>query len=399
MKTINSHVLKKKKILLRVDLNVPVVNGLITDRSRIESIKSTIKKLKDGQNKIFLISHYGRPKGKINKKLSLEFLRPILCEEFDIKKIFFLKSIDNNLIKKMQHEMALGDICLMENIRFYKNEEENNIDFSKNLSELFDVYVNDAFSASHRKHASIVGIPNFLPSFAGDNLLYEINNLNIFLDKPMKPNTSIIGGSKISTKIEILNNLVENFNNIIIGGAMANTFLLAEGIEIGKSVVEKEMLTIAKKIKDKAKNFNCKIILPIDVVCANNLKDISNIRRCNVKNILPNQMILDLGEETLKLIISILLKSNSILWNGPLGAFEYKPFDYSTIEIANFFKKKLKNIHVKTLVGGGDTISAIKMAKAENSFTYTSNAGGAFLEWLAGKESPGIQALKLNNLN
>ena len=398
MKTINNYSIKNKNLLLRVDLNVPVVDGVITDKSRIISIKSSINKLIERKNKIFLISHFGRPKGKYNKKFSLEFICQILGKELGVNKIDFMNGINIDEIRDQQNKMKFGEICLFENIRFYEGEEKNDLNFAKKLSECFDVYINDAFSVSHRNHASIVGITKYLPSLAGDNLLNEINNLNLFLHNPKKPNTAIIGGSKISTKIEILKNLVEYFDNIAICGAMANTFLLAKGLKVGKSLAEHKLIDVAKKIITQGKNFNCNIILPVDVVCSKGLKDLNNIRHSKVENILPNQMILDIGDKSIKKINKILLRSSMILWNGPLGAFEYKPFNHATMEIANTIKKNSKMLNIMTLAGGGDTISAIKMAKAEDSFSYISNAGGAFLEWLEGKESPGIRALKANTL-
>lgn len=398
MKTINNYSLKYKNLLIRVDLNVPVVDGIIIDKSRIVSIKSSINKLIKTKNKIFLISHLGRPKGKYNKKFSLEFICKILGKEFGVNKIYFMNGINIDEIQNLQNKMKFGEICLFENIRFFKEEEKNDLNFAKKLSECFDVYINDAFSASHRNHASIVGITKYLPSLAGNNLLNEMNNLNLFLNNPKKPNTAIIGGSKISTKIDLLKNLVENYDNIVIGGAMANTFLLAKGFNVGKSLVEYKLVDVAKKILTQGKNFNCNIILPIDVVCSKGLKDLNNIRYSSVENILPNQMILDIGNKSIKKINKILSKSNMILWNGPLGAFEYEPFNHATKEIANTIKKNSQMLNITTLAGGGDTVSAIKMAKAEDSFSYISNAGGAFLEWLEGKESPGIRALKENTL-
>ena len=399
MKNINNYSVKQKNILLRVDLNVPVINGVITDKSRIVCLKKFIQKLIDTNNKIFLISHLGRPKGKFNKKYSLKFICKILANELKIKKVDFLNNFENKKIKQQQKKMVFGEVCLFENIRFNLEEENNDMKFAERLSDCFDIYINDAFSVSHREHASIVSIPKFLPSLAGDNLLNEIKNIDLFLSRSKKPSTAILGGSKISTKIELINNLVENFDNIIIGGAMANTFLFSQGFKIGKSIFEKNLVYVAKEILIKAKNLKCNIILPIDVVCSTNLKDSNNISYSSIKNILPDQMILDIGKKSVKHINDIILKSNMILWNGPLGVFEQKPFDSATIEVANIIKKNSKTLNILTLAGGGDTISAIKKAKAENGFSYISNAGGAFLEWLEGKESPGVKALKENKIN
>jgi len=399
MKTINNYRVKEKKVLLRVDLNVPVVNGRITEKSRIYALKSTVKKLIENKNKIFLLSHFGRPNGQYNTKYSLEFICSTLIEELGIKKIHFINKFDNNEIKSIINKMDFGDVCLFENIRFHPGEEKNDLAFIKELSINFEIYINNAFSASHREHASIVGITQYLPSLAGDSLLEEIKNINLFINNPKKPNVAIIGGSKISTKINLLHNLIKFFDTIVIGGAMANTFLYANEINIGLSLVEKDLAKIAKLILEKAKNYNCKIILPIDVVCSNSMNDKSNIRHCDVQNILSDQMALDLGNKTIQLITQSILRTKMILWNGPLGAFEYKPFEFATIEIANVIKNRAKILNIITLVAGGDTISAIKMAKAEKSFSYISTAGGALLEWLEGKESPGFRALIENTID
>jgi len=398
MKTINNYSIRKKRVLFRADLNVPVINGIISEKTRIESIKSSIKKLIEKKNKIFLLSHFGRPKGTYDKKLSLKFMCSDLAEEFKLEKIHFIKEIKSQAIRETINDISFGDVCLLENVRFYKKEETNDLNFAKELAKNFDVYVNDAFSASHRNHASIVGITKYLPSVAGDSLLEEINNIEIFFNNPRKPNTAILGGSKISTKTKLILNLIEYFDNIIIAGAMANTFLYVEGFNIGKSLVEKKLAKIVKEILNKAKKYNCNLILPIDVVCSKSLKDSINIRNSDVNNILPNQMILDIGNNTMQKIKETLLKSNMILWNGPLGAFEYMPFNHATIEIANAIKKNAKLRKITALAGGGDTISAIKMAKAEEGFSYISKAGGAFLEWLKGDESPGVKALRENKI-
>ena len=398
MKTLDNYNIKEKKILVRVDLNVPVLEGIIQEKSRIEIIKPTIKKLQKQKNKIFLLSHFGRPKGK-NNKYSLRFICEVLEKELNLTKIYFLDTLNNDEIKKTLNKMNSGDVCLLENIRFYPDEENNNIGFSKKLSKNFDVFINDAFSVSHRSHASIVGIPKFLPSLAGYSLLDEIKNIDDFVKNPKKPYLTIIGGSKISTKINLLYNLIKTSDAIVIGGAMANTFLHAKGINIGNSLCEKDLSTTALSIIDKSKDYNCEIILPIDVVCANNLNDKINIKNCNVNNIEPNQMALDIGINTTELIVKYILKSKMILWNGPMGAFEYKPFAKSSVQIANTIKNNSKLQNISCLAGGGDTISVIKVANAEKGFTYISKAGGAFLEWLEGKSSPGIVALKENLSN
>lgn len=399
MKTLDDYFVENQNILLRVDLNVPVVDDVVREKSRIQIIKSTINKLQKQKNKIFLISHFGRPKGEKNMKFSLKFLCSILESEFEVKKIFFLEDFKDAKISLKLNEMQASDICLFENVRFHPGEESNDLNFIKDICKHFDVFINDAFSASHREHASIVGPSKFLPSLAGPNLLEEIKKINAFINNPKKPNVAIIGGSKISTKIKLLNNLTKFCDTVIIGGAMANTFLFALNIDIGKSFCEKNLSSIALSILKKAKSNNCEIILPVDVVCANSIKDKFDINNYNVKNIPSNLMILDVGIKTIALIKHIILSSKMLLWNGPLGVFEFPPFDKSSIQIANTIKDNAKIYNIITLAGGGDTISAIKLAKAEEGFSYISKAGGAFLEWLEGKGSPGVNALKENKIN
>ncbi|PPR50141.1 MAG: Phosphoglycerate kinase [Alphaproteobacteria bacterium MarineAlpha5_Bin5] len=394
MKNLENFSINYKKVLFRADLNVPVIDGKISDFSRILAVNQSIQKLLNQNNKIFIITHFGRPKGEVNKKYSIKFLIPFLEEIYRVKKIFFLENLNSKSIIKKLDELNFGDICLVENIRFYPEEEKLDLNFAKKISNHFDVFVNDAFSASHRNHTSISGITKFLPGVAGDHLLKEIHNIDIFLKNVKKPNIAIIGGSKVSTKIKLLNNLIELFSTIVIGGAMANTFLLSNNYQLGNSLVEKELTNIAKDIQSKANKFNCKLILPIDVMCSNNVSDKINIRTCNVNKVLKNHMILDLGEKTTNFICNEILKSKMLLWNGPLGAFEHKPFDISTMKIAHTINKYSKSLNIDALAGGGDTVSAITSANAEEGFKYISNAGGAFLEWLEGNESPGIKALK-----
>jgi len=396
MKDLDNYKIENKKVLFRADLNVPVVEGVITNISRIIAVKSSIKKLISNKNKIFLISHFGRPKGKFLDKFSLNFIISSLKEVFEIDKMYFINNLNKDKINKTANEMQSGDVCLIENIRFQKEEEKIDLNFAKNISYLFDVYVNDAFSASHRNHTSITGFAKFLPAVAGNHLVKEINNINSFLQNIKKPNMAIIGGSKISTKIKLLNNLIEKFNTIVIGGAMANTFLLANKINIGDSLVEENLIDDALNIQQKAKKLNCKLILPIDVVCGKNIED-KNPVYCKIEEISSDLKILDLGEITTKLINNAIINSRMLLWNGPVGAFEYKPYDKATNEIAKTIKANAKKLNIDTLAGGGDTVSAINNIKAEEGFTYISNAGGAFLEWLEGNESPGVIALKENN--
>jgi len=397
MKSLDKINIKNKKIILRVDLNVPVLEGKITDYSRINSIIPTIEILKKNKNKIFIIAHFGRPKGKRSNKYSIKFLCKELEKVLKIPTVHFLESFDKKIIQTKISEINNGEICLFENIRFDPGEETNNLNFSKSLSSNFDIYINDAFSASHRNHSSVTGITKYLPSYAGLSFSDEIKNLDNFLEDSSKPNLAIIGGSKVSTKIKVLEFLVEIFDTIVIGGAMANTFLLSNNYNIGSSLIENDFINLSKEIQKKAKEKKCKIILPIDVVCSKNLKDKINIKTYNINDVPKDQMILDIGEQSTKLISNEILKSKSVLWNGPLGAFEYSPFDKSTISIANIIKDFSNKTQINSLAGGGDTLAAIKKANANDAFNYLSTAGGAFLEWLEGNKSPGFIALKENN--
>jgi len=398
MKNLENYKVESKRVLFRADFNVPLVDGKITDTSRIIAAKSSIKKLISNKNKIFLVAHFGRPKGEIINKYSLSFILPSLKEIFNVDKIYFLKNLDEESIKTITEDMQRGDLCLVENIRFLKEEEKIDLHFAKRISNLFDVYVNDAFSASHRNHTSITGFAKFLPAVAGNHLITEIDNINFFLENSKKPNMAIVGGSKISTKIQLLNNLIEQFSTLAIGGAMANTFLLANKKNVGNSLIEENLNEEAINVQLKAKKLNCKLILPVDAVCGKNIQDTNPVYR-KIDEISSDDMILDIGEITTKLINEEIINSKMVLWNGPVGAFEYKPYDKATNVIAKIIKFNAKKLNIDTLAGGGDTISAIKNAKAEDGFDYISNAGGAFLEWLEGNESPGVIALKENNFS
>ena len=398
MKNLKNHNIKNKKILFRADLNVPVVDGIITDTSRIKAIKSSIEILTSNKNKIFLLAHFGRPNGEVVEKYSLNFILSSLKDILNLDKIYFLEKFDQESVKKKINEMQLGNLCLVENIRFLKEEEKIDLNFANKMSSLFDVYVNDAFSASHRNHTSITGFPKFLPAVAGNHMIKEIDSINSFFDNAKKPNMAIVGGSKISTKIKLLNNLIEQFSSVVIGGAMANTFLLANNYNLGKSLVEKNLIQEANNIQLKAKKLNCELILPIDVVCGKNIHDTNPVHR-KINEVLPEEMVLDIGYESTQFINNKIINSKMILWNGPVGAFEFKPYDKATNAIANMIKVNAKKLNINTLAGGGDTVSAIKNTHAEDGFNYISNAGGAFLEWLEGNESPGVKSLKENNLS
>ncbi len=382
--------LSQKKILLRLDLNVPLKNGLITDETRINKIIPVLDFLIKQESKIIIISHIGRPKGKVNKILSL---KPI-CENLEKKIKQKIKLVENNIFELKKEDLFKSSddkIILLENIRFYKEEEENEASFAKHLAGLADIYVNDAFSCSHRAHASVSKITEFLPSFAGLQFETEINALKKVTTKIKKPITCIIGGSKISTKIGIIKNLIPKFNNIIIVGGMANNIISFKGNNIGKSIKEDNCETIIEEIFETSKNYSCTITFPKDVLVGKNLDDKSKIKELN--HIDNDDLILDIGPKTIKKIQEIIETSQTVLWNGPAGYFENSNFSNGTYEIARAIIKKNKNKSIYSVVGGGDTIAVINQIKAIKDFNFVSTAGGAFLEYLEGKELPGIKAL------
>ncbi len=382
--------LNKKKVLLRLDLNVPLKNGSITDETRINKIIPIIDFLIKEQSKIIIISHVGRPKGKVIMDLSL---KPI-CENVE-KKINKKISLVKEDIFKLKKEDLFKDpnnrIVFLENIRFYKEEEKNDTNFAQQLAKLADLYVNDAFSCSHRAHASVCKITEFLPSFAGLQLETEISALKKVTTEIKKPITCIIGGSKISTKIGIIKNLISKFDNIIIVGGMANNIIKYKGNQIGKSIIEENCDLMIKEIFETLKKYSCKIIFPEDVLIGKNLDDEPEIKEIN--NIKDDDIILDIGPKTLEKIKRIIENSETVLWNGPAGYFENPNFANGSYDIAKAITKKNKSNSIYSVVGGGDTIALINKIKLIENFNFVSTAGGAFLEYLEGKELPGIKAL------
>ena len=386
----DEHNLNQKKVLLRLDLNVPLDNGKIVDTTRIDKILPTINFLLKNKAKIIILSHLGRPKGKILNELSL---KPI-CEDLKNK-------LNENveLITKNPKEIDSADlfnnpgekIVILENLRFYEEEEKNNNEFAKHLASLADIYVNDAFSCSHRIHASIFEITKFIPSYAGLQLSLEIDALTKITSKIKTPITCIIGGSKISSKINIIKNLIPKFNNIIIVGGMANNILKNKGYEIGKSLQEDNCDQIIEEIFSLSKKENCKIVYPEDVMVGRNLNGTPETKE--LENISENELILDIGPKTIKTINAIIEESNPILWNGPAGYFENPNFSKGSVEIAKKIIEKNKNNTIYSVVGGGDTVALLNSIGATNNFDFVSTAGGAFLEYLEGKELPGIKAL------
>ncbi len=383
--------LNQKKVLLRLDLNVPLKQGKITDETRIDKILPTLKFLLKENSKILIISHVGRPNGKINKDLSL---KPI-CENLEKKINKKIQLITEDIFQLKKEDLFKNpdnQIVFLENIRFYKEEEENDLNFSKHLASLVDLFVNDAFSCSHRTHASVCKITEFLPSYAGLQLETEVSALKKVTTEIKKPITCIIGGSKISTKIGIIKNLIPKFDNIIIVGGMANNFLNFSGNIIGKSIKEDNSEKIINEIFDIEKNHSCIITYPEDVLVGKHMEDVSKIKELN--EITEDDFILDIGPKTINKIKDIIKNSETVLWNGPAGYFENPNFANGSHEIVKTIVKKNKSKSFYSVVGGGDTIAVINQINDIKNFNFVSTAGGAFLEYLEGKELPGIKALK-----
>ena len=383
---------QNKKIILRLDLNVPIKEKKIQDESRILKSIPFLNKLIKKKAKIIIISHLGRPKGIKNIGLSLTPVYKFLKENLKTNVYFFMGSINEETKGKFSY-LKEGEIILFENIRFFEGEDENEDTFAKKLASLGDIYINDAFSCSHRKQASIHKITKYInESYAGPLLKKEVEAINSIIQNKKKPVTCIIGGSKISTKINVITNLIKNVNNIIIVGAMANNFLTYKGFPIGKSLVEQDTKEIINKIYTEATRFNCNIFIPQDCSVSNDFKGTGKIKEIN--SIDPDEMILDIGPKTLDNIENIIDQSKTVLWNGPAGYFENKNFSSGTFAVAKKISMNTARGSLISILGGGDTISAINSSKDKFVFTHLSTAGGAFLEFLEGKDLPGLNVLK-----
>ena len=384
---------QNKRLLIRADLNVPINNNKISDETRIERFCSGVSKLLKKNTKIIIITHLGRPKGKEDLSLSNKILLKPL-KKYLKKEIIFSSNPISTLAIENSKKLKNNQILLCENIRFHPEEEEDDPIFAEKLSSLGDIYVNDAFSCCHRAHSSTHSITNFLPSYFGPMLCEEISALNRTLENPSKPSLAIIGGSKVSTKISVLKNLVSKLDSIIIGGGMANTFLFAKGAPMGNSLYEPNLKDTANEILTFSKQNNCNILLPVDIITANKLEKNIKTNTSNYDECPSNQMILDVGQKSIELFKQAINSSKTILWNGPLGAFEIKPFDNSTNLLAKFTGQNTLLEKCISVAGGGDTVSALNSVKVTQQFSYVSSAGGAFLEWLEGKKLPGIEAIK-----
>jgi phosphoglycerate kinase len=392
-KTLDQADVANKRVLVRVDLNVPMEAGRVSDMTRIERILPTIRELSEKNAKVILLSHFGRPKGA-DKSQSLEPLVNVLATALG-KMVLFAPDCIGADAEKAVSILQPGQILVLENTRFHKGEEKNEPDFVAALAGNGDVYVNDAFSAAHRAHASTEGLAHKMPAFAGRALQAELEALETALEKPERPVMAVAGGAKMSTKLELLGNLLSKVDKLAIGGAMANTFLAAQGKPVGKSLVEKDLLDTARGILAKAKSSNCQIILPTDVVVANEFKARAPSKVVAADKVEDTDMILDIGRDSIGHVIAALAASKTLVWNGPFGAFEMEPFDVGTNEVAEAAAELTEAGKLRSVAGGGDTVAALEHAGAASRFTYVSTAGGAFLEWLEGKPLPGVEALRV----
>jgi len=381
--------LKGKTALVRVDFNVPINDkGEITDDTRIKSALPTIKHLQSAGAKTVLLSHFGRPKGTPDPDLSLRFIVPALAEAIG-SEVMFLPELNPNATSLMQ----AGDVMLLENTRFHAGETKGDDALAKTFAEFGDIFIMDAFSAAHRDHVSSAGIAKHLPAFAGLAMERELDHISQALDIPRKPVMGVVGGAKVSTKIDLLKNLVGKLDRLAIGGGMANTFLYAQGYDVGGSLCEKDLKDTALEIIKNAKKTKCELILPVDVVAAEKFAANAPSRVCGLDEVKAGEMILDAGPETVAKIADAMEMSQTLIWNGPLGAFEITPFDTSTVEAAKFAAKLTKSGKLIAVAGGGDTVSALNHAGVADDFTFISTAGGAFLEWMEGKTLPGVEIL------
>ena len=383
---------KGKVILTRVDLNVPMQDGKVSDATRLEAIRPTILELSDKGGRVVLLAHFGRPKGERNPDMSLKVVVAPLSEVLG-RPVSFSEDCVGEVAKSAIAKMKDGDILVLENTRYHKGEEKNDAALAKEMAALGNVYVNDAFSAAHRAHVSTEGLAHLLPAYAGRSLEKEVTALEKALTTPQKPVAAIVGGAKVSTKIELLSNLISRVDMLLIGGGMANTFLAAQGHDVGKSLCEHDLKPLASEIMAKAEKAGCEIILPVDAAAAKEFKAHAEHRITTVEDIQPDEMVLDMGFESITRAKAKLSAAKTVVWNGPFGAFEIAPFDVGTNEVARFVAEETKASNMLSVAGGGDTVAALNNADAAKDFSYVSTAGGAFLEWLEGKTLPGIAAL------
>jgi phosphoglycerate kinase len=391
-RTLDNADVNGKRVLVRVDLNVPMENGKVSDVTRLERIVPTLTDIADRGGKAIILAHFGRPKG-VDLSQSLKQVVPSLGHVLK-RPVAFAEDCIGDVARRAVEAIKPGEILVLENTRFHKGEEKNDPDFVKALAENGDIWVADAFSASHRAHASTEGLGHVLPAFAGRTMQAELEALTKALDKPKRPVVAVVGGAKVSTKIDLLENLVSKVDALVIGGGMANTFLHAQGVKIGKSLAEKDLAETALRILAKAEKTKCAIILPVDAVVAFHFENNAPAFAYGLDAIPADAMILDVGPQSIQRIHGAIDDAATLVWNGPLGAFELNPFDRGTVEAARHAAQRTKAGKLLSVAGGGDTVAALNAAKVAGDFTYVSTAGGAFLEWLEGKPLPGVEVLK-----
>jgi phosphoglycerate kinase len=382
-----------KRVLVRVDLNVPMEDGRITDTTRIERVVPTIQELSEKGAKVILLAHFGRPKGKPVPEMSLEPVAGAIEEIMDHDVVFAPDCIGGEVARAID-DMVGGDIMLLENTRFHAGEEKNDPELTDAMASLGDIYVNDAFSAAHRAHVSTEGLARKLPAYAGRTMEAELKALEQGLGNPERPVVAVVGGAKISTKLDLLLNLVKKVDALVIGGGMANTFLAARGTEVGKSLCEHDLADTAKQIMIEAATAGCALVLPVDAVVAREFKANAANETVAIDAVPEDAMILDVGPRSIDAINQWTDRAKTLVWNGPLGAFEIEPFDRATVACARHAAERTEQGALVSIAGGGDTVAALNRAGAADDFTYVSTAGGAFLEWMEGKALPGVEALK-----
>ncbi|MCQ8784207.1 phosphoglycerate kinase [Mangrovibrevibacter kandeliae] len=392
-KTLDDAELAGKRVLLRVDLNVPMQDGKVSDATRIERVLPTIREIAAAGGRVILLAHFGRPKGKPNPEMSLEPIAAVLGDRLG-QPVGFAEDCVGPVADGIVQNMQDGDVLLLENTRFHAGEEANDPEFASQLAALGDVYVNDAFSAAHRAHASTEGLAQHLPSYAGRTMQAELEALEKGLDAPARPVVAIVGGAKVSSKIDLLQNLVKKVDGLVIGGGMANTFLAARGESVGKSLCEHDLADTARDIMLAAASAGCAIILPEDAVVAREFKANAPSETVAVNAVPEDAMILDVGPKTVERIKGWIDRAKTLVWNGPLGAFELTPFDAATMAAAQHAAERTRTGALVSVAGGGDTVSALNQAGVAEALTYVSTAGGAFLEWMEGKPLPGVEVLK-----
>ncbi len=392
-KTLDDVELNGKRVLVRVDLNVPMKDGVVTDTTRIDRILPTLREISEKGGKVIILAHFGRPKGEKNPEMSLKVVVPALAKALD-HPVAFAEDCIGDVAAGAIEAMSPGDVLVLENTRFYKGEEKNDPDFAAQLGANGDLLVADAFSVSHRAHVSTEGLARHMPAVAGRTMQQELEALDSALGTPNRPVLAVVGGAKVSTKIDLLENLVTKVDGLVIGGGMANTFLAAQGKDVGKSLCEHDLADTAIRIMAAAEKSGCEIILPVDALVAKEFAANAPHEVVDVDSVPTDGMMLDVGPDSIKAVVAWIEKANTVVWNGPLGAFEITPFDTATVAAAKAAATATKAGNLTSVAGGGDTVAALNHAGAYDDFSYISTAGGAFLEWMEGKALPGVEVLK-----